>query len=104
MMKRGNEQEPKSGEILTTQEVAQARAIDRIVSVNVDRILCRAPTEEQRAKTDEIVRQVNRQLSEASNKAKPKHFPWLEVFVAIAAVYLIAAICFAIVMLAGGKS
>ena len=111
MMKRGNEQGPASGEIMTTEEVAEsfakARASDRIVSVNVDRVLCRVPTDEQRAKMDEIAKVLADPIAQIKTKpnANPKSFPWLEVLAAISAVSLmIAAICFAIVMLAGGKS
>lgn len=108
---RGNEQGPTSGEIMTTEEVAEsfakARASDRIVSVNVDRMLCRVPTDEQRAKMAEIAKVLADPLAQIKAKqiAKAKSFPWLEVLATIAVVSLmIAAICFAIVMLAGGKS
>lgn len=112
MMKRGNEQGPTSGEIMTTEEVAESlapsRASDRIVSVNVDRKLCRVPTDEQRAKMDEIAKAlVDPPIAKIKTKpnANQKSFPWLEVLAAISAVSLmIAAVCFAIVALAGGKS
>lgn len=112
MMKRGNEQGPTSGEIMTTEEVAEslakARASDRIVSVNVDRKLCRVPTDEQRAKMDEIAKVLADPIAQIKTTkpiANQKSFPWLEMLAAISAVSLmIAAICFAIVMLAGGKS
>lgn len=107
MMKRGNEQGPTSGEIMTTEEVAEfakARASDRIVSVNVDRLVQRVPTDEQRAKMNQAA-SVFAELGAPLTPIKAKSFPWLEVLAAISAVSLmIAAVCFAIVALAGGKS
>lgn len=108
MMKRGNEQGPTSGEIMTTEEVAEsfakARASDRIVSVNVDQLVRRVPTDEQRAKMNQAA-SVFAELGAPLAPIKAKSFPWLEVLAAISAVSLmIAAVCFAIVMLAGGKS
>lgn len=53
MMKRGNEQGPTSGEIMTTEEVAESlatpRASDRIVSVNVEEATKQAEVAKRRA-------------------------------------------------------